>query len=121
MVGFAAGVMTAISAFGLIIPAMAASGHLGRWAFLPAFAGFWAGVLGMLWLDRISGRALRRLAKAAAVLLPLAACAPWLSGVSAGAMVYLVVRDLVPAMGEADRGTVLFGAGFTAAMVFLCR
>ncbi len=53
LTGFAAGVMTAASVWSLLLPAIAQSGELGRWAFLPAAAGLWTGVLFLLALDRI--------------------------------------------------------------------
>ena len=49
--GFAAGVMVAASVWSLLIPAMEQSAGMGVWAFLPAFIGFWAGVLFLLLLD----------------------------------------------------------------------
>ncbi len=60
LTGFAAGVMTAASVWSLLIPAMEQSEGLGRWAFLPATAGFWVGVLFLLWLDRLLPRLYRR-------------------------------------------------------------
>ena len=51
--GFAAGVMVAASIWSLIVPAIEQSAAKGRWAFLPAFAGFWIGILFMLLLDEI--------------------------------------------------------------------
>ena len=51
--GFAAGVMTAASVWSLIIPAIEQSADKGRWAFLPAFLGFWLGVLFLLLLDHV--------------------------------------------------------------------
>ncbi len=51
LTGFASGVMTAASIWSLIIPAMQQSDHMGRLAFVPAAAGFWAGVLFLLLLD----------------------------------------------------------------------
>ena len=53
LLGFAAGVMVAASVWSLLIPAMTASAHLGKWAFVPAVGGFWAGVLFLLLLDSI--------------------------------------------------------------------
>lgn len=53
LTGFAAGVMAAASIWSLIIPAMEQSEHLDRLAFLPAFIGFWIGILFMLAIDRI--------------------------------------------------------------------
>ena len=51
--GFAAGVMVAASIWSLIVPAIEQSSDKGRWAFLPAFAGFWMGILFLLLLDHI--------------------------------------------------------------------
>ncbi len=51
--GFAAGVMVAASVWSLLIPAMEQSASLGSWAFLPAFLGFWLGVLFLLLLDHV--------------------------------------------------------------------
>ena len=52
LTGFAAGVMTAASVWSLIIPAIEQSASMGKWSFVPAFAGFWLGVLFLLLLDR---------------------------------------------------------------------
>ena len=53
LTGFAAGVMVAASVWSLLIPAMEQSGSMGRWAFVPAVAGFWLGILFLLFLDRV--------------------------------------------------------------------
>ncbi|MBR6411123.1 MAG: ZIP family metal transporter [Clostridia bacterium] len=53
LTGFAGGVMAAASIWSLIIPAINQCADYGQWAFLPAFAGFWLGVLFLLALDRI--------------------------------------------------------------------
>ena len=53
LTGFAAGVMTAASVWSLLIPAIEQSEDLGKLSFFPAFAGFWAGVLFLLMLDRL--------------------------------------------------------------------
>lgn len=53
LTGFAAGVMTAASIWSLIIPAIEQSQHMGALAFLPAFIGFWLGILFLLLLDHI--------------------------------------------------------------------
>ena len=52
LTGFAAGVMAAASVWSLLVPAMERSEAMGRWAFVPAAAGFWAGILFLLFLDR---------------------------------------------------------------------
>ncbi len=53
LAGFAAGVMTAASIWSLLLPAMEQSAHLGRLSFLPAFVGFWLGILFLLALDHL--------------------------------------------------------------------
>ena len=53
LAGFAAGVMTAASVWSLIMPAMELSQGMGRLAFIPAVAGFWFGVLFLLFLDTV--------------------------------------------------------------------
>ena len=53
LTGFAAGVMVAASVWSLLIPAIEQSEKLGRFAFFPAFAGFWFGVLFLLVLDHL--------------------------------------------------------------------
>lgn len=51
LTGFAAGVMTAASVWSLLIPAIEQAAN--RW-FLPVVGGFWAGILFLLVLDRIT-------------------------------------------------------------------
>ena len=53
LAGFAAGVMVAASIWSLLIPAIEQSEDMGKLSFLPAFIGFWVGVL---FLDRKSTR-----------------------------------------------------------------
>lgn len=54
LTGFAAGVMVAASVWSLLVPAIEQSGHWGGWAFVPAFVGFWLGILFLLLLDRLT-------------------------------------------------------------------
>lgn len=51
--GFAAGVMVAASIWSLLIPAMERCKQMKTWAFAPAFAGFWLGILFLLLLDHV--------------------------------------------------------------------
>lgn len=51
LTGFAAGVMVAASIWSLLIPAMDQSEEMGKFAFIPAAAGFWGGILFLLLLD----------------------------------------------------------------------
>ncbi|MBQ3264828.1 MAG: ZIP family metal transporter [Ruminococcus sp.] len=53
LTGFAGGVMIAASVWSLILPAIEQSRALGRLAFLPAFSGFWVGVILLASLDRL--------------------------------------------------------------------
>lgn len=51
LTGFAAGVMVAASVWSLLVPAMEQASYMGRWAFVPAVAGFWLGMFFLLALD----------------------------------------------------------------------
>lgn len=53
LTGFAGGVMVAASIWSLLIPAMEQSGDMGKLSFLPAFVGFWLGILFLLLLDSV--------------------------------------------------------------------
>ena len=53
LAGFATGVMVAASIWSLLIPAIEQSEDMGKLSFLPAFIGFWVGVLFLLLLDRL--------------------------------------------------------------------
>ena len=53
LTGFAAGVMVAASIWSLLIPAMDQSEEMGKFAFIPAAAGLWGGILFLLLLDHI--------------------------------------------------------------------
>ncbi len=53
LAGFAAGVMVAASIWSLLIPAIEQSENMGKLPFLPAFIGFWVGVLFLLVLDHL--------------------------------------------------------------------
>ena len=53
LTGFAGGVMVAASVWSLIIPAMELSEGMGVFAFIPAVAGFWIGILFLLLLDKL--------------------------------------------------------------------
>ena len=217
LTGFASGVMVAASIWSLIIPAMEASEHMGKLAFLPAFVGVWGGFLFLLLLDHIiphlhinsncpegascglgkstmmvlavalhnlpegmavgveaAGRltgnesisaapalalslaiALQNLPEGAIISMPLKSngmkrgrafgygvlsgviepigaivtillanlvvpILPYLLSFSAGAMLYVVVEELVPEMSEGEHsniGTIFFAIGFTLMMV----
>lgn len=52
LTGFAAGVMVAASIWSLLIPAIEHANRLGKAAVIPAFIGFWVGVLFLLVLDQ---------------------------------------------------------------------
>ena len=52
LLGFASGVMVAASVWSLLIPAMDRSEEMGKYAFIPAAAGFLLGILFLLGMDR---------------------------------------------------------------------
>ena len=53
LTGFAAGVMVAASIWSLLIPAIEQSEGMGKLSFLPAFIGFWVGVLFLFLFDHL--------------------------------------------------------------------
>ena len=53
LTGFASGVMVAASIWSLLIPSIQQSAGMGALAFLPAFIGFWIGILFLLTLDHL--------------------------------------------------------------------
>ncbi len=53
LTGFAAGVMVAASIWSLLIPAIEQSASMGKASVVPAFIGFWLGILFLLLLDHI--------------------------------------------------------------------
>ncbi len=181
LTGFAAGVMVAASIWSLLIPAINDSAAMGNLAFLPAFTGFWAGVLFLLLLDSIlphlhlSARddkpegiktrlqrttfmvlavTIQNFPEGAIISLPLRAegtskaraflggflsgvvepigailtivaarqvvpFLPYLLSFAAGAMMYVVVEELVPEMSEGEHsnvGVITFALGFTIMM-----
>ena len=205
LTGFAAGVMVAASIWSLIIPSIEQSENMGKFAFLPAFIGFWLGILFLLLLDEIiphlhvssnetegpkvkikrttmlvlavtlhnipegmavgvvfagvlSGKsgitemgalalsigiAIQNFPEGAIVSMPLKAeglsgavepraavitilaasfiipALPYLLSFAAGAMMYVVVEELVPEMAEGKHsnwGTIFFALGFTVMM-----
>ena len=64
LTGFAAGVMVAASIWSLIVPAIEQNRAMGRWAFLPAFIGFWLGIGFLLLLDHAIPHLHRRIDQA---------------------------------------------------------
>ena len=153
LAGFAAGVMVAASIWSLLIPAIEQSEDMGKLSFLPAFIGFWVGVLFLLLLDRLIphlhvgseqaegpksklGRTTMMVLAVTlhnipegmavgAVLTLLAAqlvilALPYLLSFAAGAMLYVVVEELIPEISQgrhSNLGTVFFAVGFSVMMV----
>lgn len=54
MMAFAAGVMVAASVWSLLLPSIESSGDCGKLAFVPPVAGFWAGILLLFLIDKIT-------------------------------------------------------------------
>ena len=130
--GFAAGVMTAASVWSLLLPAMAQSAHLGRWAFLPAALGIGAGAA-LLWVlnrvlqpmeQKLAGEgiaspmlllavSLHNLPEGMAVGALLAGLAAGTSGVTAAATAALALGVTLTACG--DKGNETPGTADTGA------
>lgn len=217
LTGFAAGVMVAASVWGLLLPSMEQAEHMGKFAFVPAVAGLWAGILFLMLLDKVIphlhmnsdhaegpksnlgrsammilavalhnlpegmavgvilagavtgaegvsaaaaltlslGIAIQNFPEGAIISIPLrdggmsrrrsftygmlsgvvepvgavatlllaemiVPALPYLLSFAAGAMLYVVVEELIPEMSEGEHshiGTILFAVGFTAMMV----
>ena len=206
LTGFAAGVMVAASVWSLLIPAVEQSAGMGKLSFLPAFLGFWLGILFLLALDHIIphlhansaqaegpksrlqrttmmvlavtlhnipegmavgvvyagyrsgsaqvtaagalalslGIAIQNFPEGAIISMPLRAegmkkgrafcgavltilaaqlvvpALPYLLSFAAGAMLYVVVEELIPEMSQGDHsniGTVFFAVGFSIMMM----
>ena len=112
LAGFAAGVMVAASIWSLLIPAIEQSEGMGKLSFLPAFIGFWVGVLSGV-VEPI-GAVLTLLA--AQLVIP---ALPYFLSFASGAMLYVVVEELIPEMSQgrhSNLGTVSFAVGFSVMM-----
>ena len=144
LIGFAAGVMVAASIWSLIVPAIDQAAYMGRLAFLPAFIGFWMGILFLLMLDHIIPHLHRsidqvegpksNLTKTAMLVLAVTlhnipegmavgvvyAGLLYLLSFSAGAMLYVVVEELIPEMStgkHSNIGVISFAFGFSLMMM----
>lgn len=149
LTGFAAGVMVAASIWSLLIPALEESAGLGNFAFVPAVVGFWAGILFLLLLDVVIPHlhmntdepegprshlarttmmllavTLHNIPEGMAVGTILASgvighLLPYFLSFAAGAMLYVVVEEMIPEMSEGEHsniGVLTFALGFTVMM-----
>ena len=106
--GFAAGVMVAASVWSLILPAIERSGDLGCWSFLPAFVGFWAGVLFLMLLDRIIPLLYRRAEQSCGgEHIMMTALAVTLHNIPEGMAVGVVYAGLISGIGDITAGGAL--------------
>ena len=110
--GFAAGVMVAASVWSLLIPAMEQASNMGGWAFLPAFVGFWLGVLFLLLLDHVIPHLHRNAGQAEGPKSKLArttmmVLAVTLHNVPEGMAVGVVYAGLISGSGEITAGGAL--------------
>lgn len=139
LAGFAAGVMVAASIWSLFIPAMNQSQSMDRLSFIPAAAGFWMGILFLLAPDHIiphlhqnsknaegpKVRLKRTTMMVLAVTLHnipegMAVGVPYLLSFAAGAMLYVVVEELIPEISQGDHshsGPIFFALGFSLMMI----
>ena len=136
LTGFAAGVMVAASVWSLLIPAIEQSADMGKLSFVLAVLGLWAGVLFLLLLDHVilhlhqnsdqaEGMLSGIVEPIGAILTILAAglivpALPYLLSFAAGAMLYVVVEELIPEMSTGEHsnvGTIFFAVGFSLMMV----
>ena len=61
--GFAAGVMVAASVWSLIVPSIEASANMGKFCFVPPFAGIWLGAVFLLVCERAAEGLEKRIAE----------------------------------------------------------
>ena len=139
LTGFASGVMVAASVWSLLLPSIEQSGKLGKFSFVPAVAGFWAGVLFLLLLDHViphihqysdsaegpKSKFQKTTMMVLAVTLHnipegIIPVLPYLLSLAAGAMIYVVVEELIPEMSTGEHsniGTIFFATGFSFMMI----
>lgn len=135
LTGFASGVMVAASIWSLLIPAMEQSAGVGGWAFLPAVTlhNIPEGAIismplrseGMGKAKAFAGGVLSGVVEPVGALLTILAAGlvvpalPYLLSFAAGAMLYVVVEELIPEMSQGEHsnvGTLAFALGFTLMM-----
>lgn len=135
LTGFASGVMVAASIWSLLIPAMEQSAGVGGWAFLPAATlhNIPEGAIismplrseGMGKAKAFAGGVLSGVVEPVGALLTILAAGlvvpalPYLLSFAAGAMLYVVVEELIPEMSQGEHsnvGTLAFALGFTLMM-----
>lgn len=110
--GFAAGVMVAASVWSLLIPAMEQASSMERWSFLPAFLGFWLGIVFLLALDHVIPH-LHRNAKSAEgprsklARTTMMVLAVTLHNIPEGMAVGVVYAGMVSGSGEITAGAAL--------------
>jgi len=138
LAGFAAGIMVAASIWSLLIPAIKQSENMGTLSFVPAVVGFWIGILFLLALDHLiphlhvgSNQAegpKSKLGRTTMMVLAVTlhnipegmAVGVYLLSFAAGAMLYVVVEELIPEMSQGQHsniGTLFFALGFSLMMI----
>ena len=146
LAGVAAGIMVAASIWSLLIPAIKQSENMGTLSFVPAVVGFWMGILFLLALNHLiphlhvgsnqaEGESKRKtflggvlsgvVEPIGAVMTILVAqlvipALPYLLSFAAGAMLYVVVEELIPEMSQGQNsniGTLFFALGFSLMMI----
>jgi zinc transporter ZupT len=128
LTGFASGVMVAASIWSLLIPAMEQSAGVGGWAFLPpvtlhnipegAIISMPLRSEGLGKAKAFAGGVLSGVVEPVGALVTIPVL-PYLLSFAAGAMLYVVVEELIPEMSQGEHsnvGTLAFALGFTLMM-----
>ena len=117
--------MVAAFVWSLLIHAIEQSEFMGTWSFVPAVVGFWIGIMFLLALDKTiphlhlgsdqpEGAKVQLKKTTMLVLAVTLHNIP--EGMAVGAMVYVVVEELILEMSvgrHSNLGTVFFALGFT--------
>ena len=134
LTGFAAGIMVSASVWSLLIPSMDYAAEMGKFAFVPAIQNFPEGAIismplkaegmskGKAFLYGVLSGVVEPIGAvltvvASGFIIPVL---PYFLSFAAGAMMYVVIEELIPEMSHGDHsniGAVMFAVGFTLMMI----